>query len=131
MGNKLSLNITNKLFRFFLDCISFNTPKAIVFNMSTIFLALIIIPTNYLVSLPSSCIFRNIILPIIFKRSCPTNGFFANCQCPACGLTRAMSSLLHGDIHAALEYNVLVIPLFFIMIYVLILNIIKIKNQTN
>jgi hypothetical protein len=128
MGNKLSF--FKKIFTFFSDCISFNTPKVIVFNILIIFLTLILIPTNYLTKGPPICIFRTIILPLIFRGNCPTEGLFANCECPACGLTRALSSLLHGNLSAAVEYNKLIIPIFLIMCFILIFNVIKIiKNR--
>ena len=111
-----------------LDCISFNTPQAIVFNISIIFLVLIITPSNYLVYSPFKCVFKYLIFPLIFKGKCPIDGLFANCECPACGLTRGMSRLLHGDITSALEYNILVVPVFIMMIFVMIYNIIKLKN---
>jgi hypothetical protein len=95
-----------------------------------IFFILIIVPTHYLLYSPFNCIFKAIILPFIFNNNCPATGLFANCECPACGLTRALSSLLHGDISSALNYNLLVTPLFLVLLFVLILNVIKlIKNN--
>ncbi len=130
MGDHINRMFFKKIFIFFLDCISFNTPQAIIFNILIIFLMLAIIPTNYLIYSPVKCIFKNVIFPIIFSESCPVAGLFANCECPACGLTRALSSLLHGDISSALNYNVLVIPLFLVMLFVLILNIIKLIKKS-
>jgi hypothetical protein len=124
MGDKLK-----KLFSFFLDLLSFNTPKAIVFNISFIFLTLFLLPTSDLKYLPTKCVFKHIILPILYKGNCPSYGLFSECNCPFCGLTRAMSRLLKFDIKGALEFNILVIPLFIAMISVLILNIIKLVKK--
>ena len=129
MGDKLkSRSFTKRFFSFLLDCVSFNTPQAIIFNISVAFLVLAITPINYVVYSPFRCVFH-ILLPIIFGDSCPTSGIFANCEAPSCGLTRAMLSLLHGDIHSALEYNLLVIPVFFIMLFILIFNIYKLTRK--
>ena len=129
MGNIVNKFFSKKIFTFFLDCISFNTPQAIIFNISVVFLILIIIPTNYLAYSPFKCVFKHIILPFIFRGNCPTGGIFANCECPACGLTRAMSELLHGDVSSALDYNVLVVPLFLMMLFVLVFNITKLIKK--
>lgn len=128
MGKQIK--IQNKLLSFLIDCLSFNTPKAIVFNLSSILLILAVIPTKVIVNLPTICIFKNFILPIAFKGKCPTSGLFANCECPACGLTRAMSSLLHGNLQAALGYNHLVIIVFIVMVFIIIINLIKIKRNS-
>ena len=89
---------------------------------------LAIVPTDFLIYSPIKCVFKNIILPFLFNGNCPTTGIFADCECPACGLTRGMSRLLHGDISSAIEYNFLVIPVFIVMIFVITINLIKIKR---
>ncbi|WP_454162103.1 DUF2752 domain-containing protein [Gordonia iterans] len=39
---------------------------------------------------------------------CPTNALL-HINCPGCGASRALYSLMHGDVPAALQYNALVI----------------------
>lgn len=109
--------------RFFLDIISFNTPQAIVINISSILVLLAAVPTKYLVYSPFKCVFRNVILPLMFHGGCPISGIFAGCNCPACGMTRAMSRLLHGDIIGAWDFNHMVFFLFVAMATVLIINL--------
>jgi hypothetical protein len=116
--------------KFVLDCLSFNTPKAIVFNISSIFFILLITPLNYLNSLPSFCIFKNFILPLVFRGNCPSNGLFAECHCPACGLTRALSSLLKGNLSIAINYNFLAIPVLIVMVTLLVVNVVKIIKKS-
>ncbi|WP_341267876.1 DUF2752 domain-containing protein [Gordonia malaquae] len=41
-----------------------------------------------------------------FLPPCPTNALL-HVNCPGCGSTRALYSLLHGDVPAALHYNAL------------------------
>ena len=110
----------NKIKTFFIDILSFSTPKARVINLSSIFLLLAIIPTKYLIYSPVKCIFKNFLLPLLFHGHCPTSGLFANCNCPACGMTRGMSRLLHGDINGAWNFNKLVFIVFAIMMFILI-----------
>ncbi len=119
------MKISKKVKPVFLDLISFGSPQAIVFNLTTIFILLFITPTKNLVYSPVKCIFKNVLLPLIFRGNCPTSGLFANCEDPACGLTRAMSSLLHGDFFAAWNFNKGVYLLFSVMIIVLIINLVK------
>jgi hypothetical protein len=109
----------------FLDLISFGSPQAILFNLTTIFILLFVTPTKNLVYSPVKCIFKRYLLPLIFRGNCPTSGLFANCEDPACGLTRAVSSLLHGDFSAAWNFNKAVYLLFSVMIIVLIINLVK------
>lgn len=115
----------SKLKNFLLDLISFNSPQAIAVNLFLIFLILAILPTEWLTYSPVKCIFKHVILPIVFHGNCPSFGLFANCECPACGMTRGMSRLLHGDINGALNYNGLVIILFIVMIIVFAINLVK------
>jgi hypothetical protein len=114
-----------KLVKYFLDLISFNSPQAITINIFLIFLVLAIIPASSIIYSPVKCVFKNIILPFVFQNNCPTEGLFAHCECPACGMTRGMSRLLHGDIADALRYNRGVPVLFFAMVFVLFLNTVK------
>jgi hypothetical protein len=65
--------------------------------------ALAAIPTQVLASLPAICVWRTLL----------------HLECPGCGMTRAVSSALHGHLHAALTYNrgvVLVLPAALILI---------------
>jgi hypothetical protein len=59
-------------------------------------LALAIIPTGILEKGPVLCVWRNLF----------------GIHCPTCGMTRAFSSLLHGKLVSAFEYNKLVVVVF-------------------
>ena len=126
MGDRQSLK---KLYYFFLNCLSFNTPEAIVFNISLILIILAILPVSDLSYLPVRCVFKYFLLPIVFKGSCPSSGLFFECNCPFCGVTRGMNRFLHGDIKEAMKFNIIVIPLFFAMIIVLIINLVKVIRK--
>lgn len=115
----------NKIKNIFFDLLSFGTPQAKVFNLSSILLILSVIPTKSLGILPIRCVFKHFLLPLIFNGNCPTSGIFAGCNCPACGLTRAMSRLLHGDLIGAWNFNKIVFIVFGIMIILIIINLIK------
>lgn len=56
----------------------------------------IIVPTEYIKQAPSICIFKNII----------------GVGCFGCGLTRALSSMLHGNLVEAYHYNRLIVIVF-------------------
>jgi len=110
----------NKIISFFIEILSFATPRARVINLSSIFLLLAVIPTKYLIYSPVKCVFKNFLLPLIFQGNCPASGFFANCNSPSCGMTRGMSRLLHGDFTGAWNFNRLVFMVFAIMVFILI-----------
>jgi hypothetical protein len=110
--------------RFILDLISFNTPQAKVINLGLILLILAILPTNNLSYSLFKCVFKHFLLPLIFGGICPTSGLFANCACPACGMTRALSSLLHGQINSAWNFNPLVFILLPVMVALIIINLV-------
>lgn len=57
---------------------------------------LALLPTACIESLPDICIFHSVF------------GF----ECPGCGMTRALSALVHGDAASALRYNRLVLVVF-------------------
>lgn len=115
-----------KIKDFLYDIIGFNSPKAILFNLITVLLLLLTIPTSYLKYSPFKSINKRI-LPLFFDK-CPTTGIFRNC-CPSCGLTRALSRLLHGDINGAINYNPLVFVLLAVILGLIFVNLKKIINN--
>jgi hypothetical protein len=118
-----------KIKDFFLYFLGFDKPRAIVLNLSLILYVLAVIPLNILSKGPSLCIFKNFILPLVFHGICPAVGFFAGCNCPACGMTRALSSIMHGNFSAAWVYNKLSFVVFSIMVVLIIVNIIKLMKE--
>ncbi|MBD3319318.1 DUF2752 domain-containing protein [Candidatus Woesearchaeota archaeon] len=97
--------------------------------MSVILFALAVLPTEFVLLSPSRCIFRQYILPLIFQNQCPSAGIFSDCLCPACGITRATSRLLHGDLDGALAYNWLAIPVVIGMIALAVINIFRLRKH--
>jgi hypothetical protein len=64
---------------------------------ASVLAALAAIPPQVLATFPVMCVWRTLL----------------HLECPGCGMTRALSSALHGDLHAALAFNrgvVLVLP---------------------
>jgi hypothetical protein len=112
-----------------LDIISFNTPVAIVFNLLLIIFLLAVLPAPVLEMSPFKCVFKTIILPAVFLGNCPTTGLFALCNCPACGLLRGVSRLLHGDLAGALALNKLSVIVLLVMIALIIANFTKIAKK--
>jgi hypothetical protein len=55
-----------------------------------------LLPVTFFESLPDVCIFRHLF----------------HVECPGCGMTRALSALLHGDPGSALRFNRSVIIVF-------------------
>jgi len=113
----------NQAKKVILDFVSFGTPQTRFINLFLILFFLAIFPTNALTYSPFKCVFKNLILPLIFNGNCPITGFFADCECPACGLTRALSSLLHGDIYVAWNFNPLVFVLLPVMLIVMFISV--------
>lgn len=76
----------------------------------------------------SACFFLIIILLYFTHIGCPIK-FITGISCPACGMTRAVLAILHGDTHAALNYHPLVItlPVLLISVIVYIVNTRRIK----
>ncbi|MBL7054502.1 DUF2752 domain-containing protein [Candidatus Woesearchaeota archaeon] len=109
----------------FLDIISFGTPQAKVFNLSSVLVIFSVVPTGSLNYLPIRCVFKHFLLPLIFNGNCPADGVFAQCNCPACGMTRAMSRLLHGDISGAYNFNKLIFIVFFVIVSLIVINLVK------
>ncbi len=108
-----------------LDLVSFNTSQAIAINLALILLVIALLPTPALTYSPFKCVFRNYLLPIVFSGNCPTTGFFAGCKCPACGLTTALSRLLHGDFAGAWAFNKLSFAVLAVMAALIVINLVK------
>ena len=62
---------------------------------------LIIVPTSWVESLPSVCLFKAVF----------------GVECLGCGITRALSHLFHGNFDTALQYNPRVIVAFPLLCY--------------
>jgi hypothetical protein len=122
MKQKSTNNFLFKLKKIVLDILSFGSPQAIVINLTSILILLGSTPVSAVKYSPVKCVFKHFILPLIFSGDCPTTGIFANCECPACGMTRAMSRLLKGRIKEALSFNKGVIIVLFVMIIVILVN---------
>ncbi len=119
----MSLKELNGLSKLIYEIISFGSARGIVIAISLSFLFFLVTPTNFFIFMPGLCIFKKFILPFVFRGNCPTVGVFAFCECPACGMTRAMSSFMHGNFELAWDYNPLVYILIPILLVVLIINI--------
>lgn len=68
----------------------------------TVPVGLTLVPASLLEAVHPVCIFRNIF----------------NTDCPGCGMTRAVLSVMHGDLTSALRYNRLVVLVFPLLGYV-------------
>jgi hypothetical protein len=64
--------------------------------MATLVMLAAWLPPGLLDHLPTLCLFRNL----------------AGWECPGCGMTRAVLSLLRGDLATALHYNRMVVLVF-------------------
>jgi len=82
-----------------------STPRARVFVFSFVLIFFALFPTEKLGEPGIFFIYKNFILPVIFKNHCPKTGIFHDCFCPACGASHGISRILHGDISGALNYN--------------------------
>lgn len=105
----LQINTFKRINFFLLDLISFNTPQARVINFTLIFLIAALVPTEKLHYLPVRSIWKEVFHVELYS----------------VGLTRAMSRLFHGDLVGAWNFNKLVFPVFFVMLFLLIFNMIK------
>ncbi len=109
-----------------LEFLSFNSERAKIINLSSILLFLTVIPTKIIENGHSICIFKNFIFPIIFGENCPLLG---NCDCPACGMTRSVSNILHGNIKRAWSFNKLAPIVLTIMVALIIINATKLIKE--
>ena len=76
---------------------------------AAVILALFALPVSKLDSLPSICLFKNIL----------------GVQCPGCGITRAFLSVLHFRFAEALHYNRLITAVFPLAVFLFFRSLIK------
>jgi len=125
--------IKNKIIKFLkVACrlATFGSPQAVVYNFSVILFMLMVVPTAFFESLPIKCVWKTYIIPLFFHGHCPTSGIFSDCRCPGCGLTRGISSILHGDFSAGQDHNRLSIFVLLYILALILLNLIKMKKST-
>lgn len=70
-----------------------------------------------------------IVLYIILPIGCPIK-YFLHFDCPACGSTRAIISLLRGDIHSYFTYNPASLPLLAVVLFALHKRLFSLKRRT-
>lgn len=80
------------------------------FILTFTFICLAIIPTDFIGHYLTICIFKN-----LFGK-----------ECLGCGMIRAISSILHGNLVPAISYNKLVVIFFPILCLILIGNMVSI-----
>ena len=72
-----------------------------------------IIPFEIIEGGPAICVFKNLL----------------GIECPGCGMTRAFSCIMHGDLIAAVSYNRLVIIVFPLFCLVLLRDIFSLLKE--
>ena len=70
-----------------------------------------------------------IVLYIILPIGCPIK-YFLHIDCPACGSTRAIISLLRGDIRAYFTYNPVALPLLAVVLFALHKGLFNLNRRT-
>ena len=70
-----------------------------------------------------------IVLYIILPIGCPIK-YFLHFDCPACGSTRAIISLLRGDIRAYFTYNPVALPLLAVVLFALHKGLFNLNRRT-
>ena len=70
-----------------------------------------------------------IALYIILPIGCPIK-YFLHFDCPACGSTRAIISLLRGDIHSYFAYNPVALPLLAVVLFALHKGLFNLSRRT-
>jgi hypothetical protein len=78
-----------------------------IFVFACVLIFLSMIPFEFIEGGPTICVFKNLL----------------GIECPGCGMTRAFSCILHGDLVAAISYNRLVAIVFPLFCLVLIKDI--------
>ncbi|MBI5215724.1 MAG: DUF2752 domain-containing protein [Ignavibacteriae bacterium] len=76
---------------------------------------LAIIPTEVLQTLPTVCVFKNLF----------------GVECFGCGVTRAISSVLHGEFQQAWLFNKFIVTIFPLLVFYLTYSYFKSKPNKN
>ncbi len=71
-----------------------------------------IVPTEYIEGGPTICLFRNMI----------------GVPCLGCGLTRAISSIFHGNFVKALSYNKLIVIIFPLLCFLCFYDLLRLSG---
>jgi hypothetical protein len=86
--------------------LSSDRAKVIIFSFGPLFLALY--PTERLGQPGRICTLKNIIFPLILGQKY---------NCPGCGITHAISRVMHADLLSAYNYNKLIVIVFPLIIF--------------
>ena len=93
----------------FLDLLSFNTPQARALNFAGILFIAATVPVSKLHYVPVRSVYESVF----------------GLQFYSSGITRALTSLMHGDVAGAWGYNKLVFLVFGVIVTLLVINIVK------
>jgi hypothetical protein len=84
-----------------------------IFAFACVLILFSVIPAGYLEGSHTICLFKNLL----------------GIECPGCGMGRAFSSIMHGDLTAAISYNGLVLIVFPLFCLILLKDIVSIFNE--
>lgn len=97
------------------------TPQSVLIVLISLLVIEAVVPTYYWDShVLWHCPVKAYLMPLIFSGHCPTSGFFVDCRCPGCGITHALSALMHGNFQAAIHFNFLIVPVVILILYLMI-----------
>ena len=69
-----------------------------------------------------------VIIYLLLPIKCPIR-YFLHFDCPTCGMTRAMTALLRGDISSYMSFNPMALPFLLILLFALHKSLIPINNR--
>jgi len=128
-GKNRRIYSLRKAWRIFLDIISFNTPFARVFDLSSILIFLSAAPLSLIENSPVKCVFKTYLLPLVFGGICPESGIFAGCNCLGCGMTRAIWHILHGDLAGAYALNAMAFLVLSVMLTIILIDFVSLLRK--
>ncbi|MEK7096632.1 MAG: DUF2752 domain-containing protein [Patescibacteria group bacterium] len=110
------MGIRKELFSFTRDAITLGSSRARVVVFSFFLIILTILPTEKLGPVGGICIFKNFIFPLLFGQ---------RYNCPGCGITHAVSAVMHGNMVDAYNYNKLIIVVFPLIVLIISFDLIN------